>query len=722
MPRNKLAMSLTIIFCLAQLTIPWALAGTGEPVELEPTYVTTATKSEKRVEGVSASVTVITAVEIATMGAVNLKDIMKKTPGVIMQYGTFPAASSASKSSVSIRGLGANGTLFLVDGRRIANEVKNPYELERIPASIIERIEIIKGTMSVLYGADAVGGIINIITKKPTEELTAGIGIRGGISEDGDAENANADFSLQGKWRKLGYTFYANALSTRPYDEKEHSNSYIKMGAGKVKPSQHPNPMLRQMADHYEVDVSYREDSEVFTVGSRLEYELASWAKIGAEVNYFDEEREGKYISAIFPTNISPTPGKKIPAFDIPVRSTDDNQRLDLGLDLRLQPLDSLMLNFRIYNTDYRKRNDTTALDWQHMGYASEDDSVAAAMAMNADVDITSYEGYLVYMLPFNHLLTFGGEYRDEERTSSVFNPQGIPETRDVDYTAVYLQDEWQITDTLSTNFGVRYDDISNADSETTFKVGFVNRFSPLFNLRINYAQGYRTPDIRELYISKITPMGRQLGATVAEPMTGKMALDLEPEFVDSYEIGLSGERGGFYYSVALFYNDIEDKIDKVLHPNPNPGLVYYAFENVSDAETMGLELTTNYRFSNGLELSLNWYELDTENKKTGKDLEFNPEREIVLAADYLINEQLALGLSTRYTGEQYYSESVGKQKISKTTDDYIICDLTVSYKFGQDNAYEIYGGIDNFLDEDVDKILGSNVGRYAYLGARAKF
>jgi outer membrane receptor for ferrienterochelin and colicins len=75
---NKFAISFSIIFCLAQLSVSWALAGTGEPVELEPTYVTTATRSEKKVEGVSASVTVITAVEIAAMGAVNLKDIMKK--------------------------------------------------------------------------------------------------------------------------------------------------------------------------------------------------------------------------------------------------------------------------------------------------------------------------------------------------------------------------------------------------------------------------------------------------------------------------------------------------------------------------------------------------------------------------------------------------------------------------------------------------------------------
>lgn len=78
--------------------------------------VVTATKTEKNVEGVAASVDVITSEEIKLMGATTLKDVIEKTPGLTMQYGRFPHPSSKSKSAISIRGLGANGSLILLNG------------------------------------------------------------------------------------------------------------------------------------------------------------------------------------------------------------------------------------------------------------------------------------------------------------------------------------------------------------------------------------------------------------------------------------------------------------------------------------------------------------------------------------------------------------------------------------------------------------------------------
>ncbi|HID03503.1 MAG TPA: TonB-dependent receptor [Desulfobacterales bacterium] len=334
---------------------------------------------------------------------------------------------------------------------------------------------------------------------------------------------------------------------------------------------------------------------------------------------------------------------------------------------------------------------------------------------MSADVDIWSYEAYAVYALGENHLLTGGGEYRDEQRDATVFNQKGTFENRSVDYTAAYLQDEWQITDSLSATFGGRYDVISNADNKATFKAGLVNKFDNLYILRVNFAQGYRTPDIRELYIRKNTPAGSQRGSSVADPMLGKQPFDLEPEFVNSYELGLSGRLKGFHYSAAIFYNDIADKIEKVTK-NPGTPSIYFTFENISDATTKGIELAVGYEFDFGLGLDLNWYELDTENDQTGKDLEFNPDRQVAATISYGLDRFQVWGMG-KYIGKQYAPQAQGQWM-----DSYFTVDAGASYALGEKREYELYGGVNNILDESVNKLIGSNVGPYFFAGVRVNF
>lgn len=157
--------------------------------------VVTATKTEKSIEGVAATVVVIDEEDIRQMGAATLRDVFEKTPELTLQFGRFPHPSAKSKSSVSIRGMGSNGTLMLVDGKRLAGETERPYEMDRIPAAMIERIEIVKGAMSTLYGSDALGGVINIITKKPQEGFNATADIRGGLNAYGDRESGSASLA-----------------------------------------------------------------------------------------------------------------------------------------------------------------------------------------------------------------------------------------------------------------------------------------------------------------------------------------------------------------------------------------------------------------------------------------------------------------------------------------------------------------------------------------------
>lgn len=674
--------------------------------------VSIATKTAKSIDGVAASVEVVTQDEIEKMGAESLKDILDKTPGLTMQYGTFPSSSSKSKSSIAIRGMGANGTLFLLDGRRLSGEVKNPYDLERIPASIIQRIEIVKGPMSSLYGADAVGGVINIITKRPTDEMKIDVGARYGANEDGDAQNINLSLSIQGKNSGFGYSAYAGLTTTDPYEQKEIADVYAKTPGGNVKPSAHPNPAISgNVKDFYDVDTTYREDSTIYTVGTRLSYDFTSDLVAGIDVNYFLEERDGVYIGYIHPAT---TGGGPVPIYNNPVNSHDENNRLDLSVDVAYAPTDDLSIKARIYNSDYEKRNSTTAINWQDLGYGNEDASENAAM--NADVEITVYELSATYLAGESHLLTGGTEYRDEKRESSVFNNNVSVTEKKVDYTSFFIQDEWEINEKFNAILGARYEDISNAEDRPTFRIGGIYAFNDMAKLRANFAQGFRTPDIREMYINMNTPNGPQKGADV-------MGYDLKPESTDAFELGLGGRNAEFSYDFVAFYNKITNRIEQ--GPDTvNPAIT--TFTNVGKANTYGTELSLNYQILDNLGSSFSWTELRTENEDTKKDLEFNPERTAMLSFDYQATKALNLGVVGKYIGQQHYTEVIDRGAPTQTsnsdakTDAFSIVDLTVGYDI--DKTFEIYGGVNNIGDATVDDVLGSNIGRYYFAGARVHF
>ena len=761
-------------------------ASASQSVMLDTVTVTTATKTSKSIEGVSASVVVVDEEKIEKMGAATLGDIVKKTPGLTVQYGTFPSASSKSKSSVSLRGMGANGTLFLINGKRLAGEVKNPYDLDRIPASMIERIEVVKGPMSSLYGADAVGGVINIILKKPKEGFAGSVGAQYGSNLDGEGENYGLNLNVRAKKGKLSYSFSADGSWSNPYTQQERTKTLV--GGGKRPPNALPplpgylkpegktggkpfymqadksvkpkpldptrlqsdiaaakaafenfkNQIQSNVKPSYTTDVTYREKADVYNFYTRIEYAFSDAVTAGIDLGYMKEERWGVYNGYFHPMGFKPPLGhkknpivshkpdgtpvslfeaqKKIlgpcPAFNVPVKSHDENERRNIGADINYFVNDDLSLKATVYNSYYEKRNTTTMKEWQDFGYPSE--AASAASGMSANVDITSYEVSGNYAANEKHLITFGGEYRDENREATVFdNTPGFSE-KSVDYQALYLQDEWEISDTLNAIVGARYDAISNAENKATFRAGIVKNLSPALNLRFNFAQGYRTPDIREMYINKQTPAGLQQGAEV-------VGYNLKPEFTNSYEVGLSGQKKSFDYSVALFYNQVDDRIEKVRKTDQQTG-AYWTFENLSEAETYGIETTIGYTFENGTYLSLAWNELRTENKETGKDLEFNPERTVTLGADTTLMQNWSAGILATYTGKQHYTKITPQGKQDATTKAYTLVDLTTSYKFGKDRKYEIFGGVNNIFDENVEDILGSNVGTYLFAGIRADF
>ncbi len=150
--------------------------------------VITATKTEQEVLDVPQHVTVITAEEIEKSGVRDVAQILNRQAGVTVEdYGSLGAVQS-----LRLRGSTTEQVLVLVDGVRINNAQSGTVDLSLIPVSIIERIEIVRGGTSALYGSDAVGGVINIITRKEADGKLK-LHIENGI--DIDAQKVGIKFS-----------------------------------------------------------------------------------------------------------------------------------------------------------------------------------------------------------------------------------------------------------------------------------------------------------------------------------------------------------------------------------------------------------------------------------------------------------------------------------------------------------------------------------------------
>lgn len=146
------------------------------PVFVSETIVVTPTRTPEKASAIVGDITVITAQEIATAGQTSLVELLQAQPGVeITQSG-----AAGTLASVSIRGGNSNHTLVLIDGLRVGSATVGTTPLENISLDRIERIEILRGPASSLYGTDAVSGVIQIFTKQgqgaPKPSVTVGIG------------------------------------------------------------------------------------------------------------------------------------------------------------------------------------------------------------------------------------------------------------------------------------------------------------------------------------------------------------------------------------------------------------------------------------------------------------------------------------------------------------------------------------------------------------------
>jgi len=267
--KSHITVFVLVFCCLSSFS--YAASADGTAVKLNEVVVT-ATKTEQDIEDITQSVTVITADEIQKSGATTAAEIIERTTGVeVNDYGP-----NGSQIGISIRGSSSTQVLVLLDGIRLNKADIGGFDMSdlAVPLEKIDRIEIVRGPASALYGADALGGVVNIITKKPTglaSTITSAGGSHGywtlgadnadrignfyydlSVNEERDGGyriNSDLDKTITGA--KLGYDFSKDS-------SLEATVNYVEKEIGVPGPISFPSPLARERDRCIDTALTYK--------------------------------------------------------------------------------------------------------------------------------------------------------------------------------------------------------------------------------------------------------------------------------------------------------------------------------------------------------------------------------------------------------------------------------------------------------------------------------
>ncbi|SMC39070.1 outer membrane receptor for ferrienterochelin and colicins [Desulfocicer vacuolatum DSM 3385] len=630
-----------------------------EMIIMDNTLIT-ATRTENNVKDVPVSTEIITAKEISNMAGATAQDVLTYAVGVNFYENML-------RSAPSIRGFEGKHTLILIDGRRMAGPLGKFNELDRITSDNIQRIEIIRGPMSTLYGSEAMGGVINIITKTPRKP-SGSVGFKYSVYNDNsDVDSTEATFNIAGAGEnmgRLGFFLSGSVIKNTPL--KNDENEYLSS------------------------------DKELYSINSKLTWKFSDVLSSDITFDFSNDDVENEYFSTYMRSS----------------SNCYDQMGTSVGLAYDTKELQAnARAYFSTWEKDYESRyaQDYTGRGKFHPKGELKDFS-------NDERETTVVEASASKVLMESHRITLGGDWRKElfhsARNSTGDNPftltrEGIT-IKGSDYEpsaySLFLQDEWFIGNKLLIIPGVRYDKPDDFDNELSPKIGITWFVHPQFRVKANYGHSYATPATGQLYKDWYGMGGKY--HIIGNP-------DLEPETSNSYEIALEGEMGRLGGRMAFFHNDVDDLIDTVkIGKEAETGATISNYTNIDEAEIKGSEVEFNVKLHNNLTFEAGYAYLDAIDKKTDERLEQRPKNKVTAKLFYT-NEDY--NFDVNIWGE-YVSDFLQDKKDYNFT----ICNLNIKKRFL--NGVEVYAGVDNIFDEMEKDLHDRVLGAKYYTGINYKF
>lgn len=689
-------------------------------------YVVTATKTQIEKKEVPVAVEVITEQKIKDLGAYSVQDALRLASNVDVQD------NGMTGNQVMLRGNDTMHTLILIDGKRMAAEntqsSQNAYELKRINIADVERIEVIRGNGSALYGSDAMGGVINIITKKAT---TPSISVAMHTGSKDEATSFNYSSGRQGKVAvKIG----GGIEKVRKIDSgvyKSYSTSGKQEDAiGKYNDASTTNMYGTRRFLNTGINYAFDDNHDLdFTMNfMREQLKSDSWNSYGADYTNCQMTTLGGFINDMMHVDLKSMPSEAANAWlarmsgmlgatytvddldmsmpnpmtiqHYPMRSLHfyDNNRSDFSLGFNGKD-GKHDYNVRAYFSELRKENTSHYIN------------LNTNTKKDVDFDQNNYKQLVVegkdsYKMDDNNTLTWGAEYkkdtmdgthlRDSGSNLKYLTINGITKPSSEvssETVALYLQDELRVGNKLLLIPAVRVDHHDSFGTHTSPKIGATYSMSDNARIKANYGKGYRAPTLYELY-SKMEKSGMA-------PMTVHVLgnPDLNPETSTNFDFGFETELGKLNSKITYFHNDIKNMIDGDDYTGPetitNPG-IWSKYVNYGKVKISGLETEFGYNFDEHWSLRTVYNYLDAKDQQTGNRLAYRARHNGLVQLTWTDAKEnpLTVILYNRYYFDYHQSNSANYQH------DYSFSTtgLTVSKQFNKN--YRIYAGVDNIFNK----------------------
>lgn len=676
--------------------------------------VVTATRTENDVKNVPASTQIITSSDIKKSGATNVRDAITDFANI-----TMTKKVRGGGHEIIVRGMSTDKSLIMVNGHRVANEADgsglgNANALDRINVDNIEKIEIVKGPSSALYGSEAMGGVINIITKSSKEaEVRTGL------------VNSSEDFT---NWWHLDSGEIGKFSAT------------LDMRFNKIRRDGDDTDFLSDSfgtAQTYNFNANYH-----FNDHNYLNFYVDHYTQ-NLKRDLYTHKRDN--IKLDFPEGMRPMGQTSM---------TGEGSMEDALANYHYkQQTYGLSWNGKTARNDWQIQTYLSKFDWKsdirysgifkgHVpaglnpmtgrmwdtifyGFMAGDSGI-----YKNDVNVNSnkifvIEGRNSTKINDNHRITYGAEYIKNTVKGTNFgddNQFGVTHIgsvskngvkkeiseKEIDTYAAYLQDEinygkWFIVP------AIRYDHHENFGSHTSPKLGLTYKANDTFRVKANYGKGFKAPTIQNLYCKLVTHMG-PAGIITVNPNA-----NLRPETSNSWDVGVEKEWGKISTSLVYFDTKLENMIttEKIIDKT-------YRCVNVGNVRVKGIEHTLGYELNPMWKFKVNSTWLDAVNKDKNQPLPQRSRLSQIYSLSF--DDGKDIGWSAVLWDELNYKYvtpvTVKGDIVAGPKKTYNLLNFTLTRKINKDT--KIYGSVQNIFDKvDSDCDLD---GRYWSLGWEHKF